>query len=251
MIRKSPFPEARKYLYPQRIFYLILQPNFFIMEKDYNTERDKLIIREYGRNVQKMVDYALTIEDEAKRTRLAYIIISVMQQINPNPSPNEEYYTKLWNHLHIISGYKLKVDYPCEVISEEKRKKKPEKIPYKDHKIMFKFYGRNMELALNEIAKMEPGEERDELLINAANQLKVKYITWNKDIVNDDLIAAHILKITDGKLLLPSDVELRPANEILKKVKEEEAELSSRAKPKKKKQAKKTQNNKGKRRVKR
>ena len=75
------------------------------MNKDYNTERDQLLIREYGRNVQKMVEYALTIEDQAKRTRLAYIIVTVMQQINPNPNPNEEYYKKLWNHLNIISHH--------------------------------------------------------------------------------------------------------------------------------------------------
>jgi hypothetical protein len=220
------------------------------MEKDYNTERNDLIIREYGRNVQKMVEYALTIEDKDKRTRLAYIIVTVMQQINPNPNPNEEYYIKLWNHLNMISGYKLDIDFPYEVLTEEKRNRKPEPIPYKDHKIKFKFYGRNMELALNEIANMEPGEKRDQLLINAANQLKVKYITWNKDIINDEMIAAHILKMTDGKLLLPSDVELRPANEILKQVKEEEAELNA-AKSGKKKKAKKNQPQKQKRKAKR
>lgn len=220
------------------------------MNKDYNTERDLLIIREYGRNVQKMVKYALTIDDEAKRTRLAYIIVSVMQQINPNPNPNEEYYIKLWNHLNIISGYKLNIDFPYEVLTEEKHNKKPERIPYRDDDIKFKFYGRNMEKALNEIADMEPGEKRTQLLINAANQLKVKYITWNKDIVNDEMIAAHILKITNGKLLLPSDVELRPANEILKQVKAEEAELN--AKPvKKKKAARKQQPARPKRKVRR
>lgn len=205
------------------------------MDKDYNTERDKLLIREYGRNVQKMVEYALSIEDQAKRTRLAYIIVTVMQQINPNPNPNEEYYKKLWNHLNIISGYKLNIDFPYDVISEDVRNKKPEKVPYKDNRIQFRFYGRNMEMSLNEIANMDPGQERDDLLKDAANQLKIKYVTWNKDIINDELIAAHILKMTGGKLLLPESFELLPANDILKKVKAEEEELKAAAHPKKRK----------------
>lgn len=205
------------------------------MDKDYNTERDQLLIREYGRNVQKMVKYALTIEDQAKRTRLAYIIVTVMQQINPNPNPNEEYYKKLWNHLNIISNYKLNIDFPYDVISEEVRNLKPEKVPYKDNRIQFRFYGRNMEMSLNEIANMDPSPERDELLKDTANQLKVKYVTWNKDIINDDLIAAHILKMTGGKLLLPESFELIPANDILKKVKAEEEELKAAAYPKKRK----------------
>ncbi|OIO99387.1 MAG: hypothetical protein AUJ98_11220 [Bacteroidetes bacterium CG2_30_33_31] len=203
------------------------------MDKDYNTERDNLIIKEYGRNVQKMVAYALSIDDEAKRTRLAYIIISVMQQINPNPSPNEEYYKKLWNHLNIIADYKFNIEFPYEVLDQESRSHKPEKVPYKDNNIRFRFYGRNMEMSLNEIAKMDPGQSRDALLIEAANQLKVMYVTWNKDIINDDLIAAHILKMTNGRLLLPENVELRSANDILKQVKTEQDELDSLAKKKK------------------
>jgi len=205
------------------------------MDKDYNTERDQLLVREYGRNVQKMVKYALTIEDQAKRTRLAYIIVTVMQQINPNPNPNEEYYKKLWNHLNIISGYKLNIDFPYDVLSEEVRKQKPERVPYKDNRIQFRFYGRNMEMSLNEIANMDPSPERDELLKDTANQLKVKYVTWNKDIINDELIAAHILKMTGGKLLLPESFELMPANDILKRVKAEEEELKASTYPKKRK----------------
>jgi len=205
------------------------------MNNDYNTERDHLLIREYGRNVQKMVKYALTIEDQAKRTRLAYIIVTVMQQISPSQNPNEEYYKKLWNHLNIISGYKLNIDFPYEVISEEARSKQPERVPYKDNKIRFRFYGRNMEMSLNEIANMDPGTERDGLLRDAANQLKIKYVTWNKDIINDELIAAHILKMTNGRLLLPENMELLPANEILKKVKSEEEELKASTYPKKRK----------------
>lgn len=209
------------------------------MIKDYNTERDGLVIKEYGRNVQKMVKYALGIEDKAKRTRLAYIIVSVMEQLNPNANPNDEYYLKLWNHLNIISGYKLDIDFPYEVMTEEAHTKKPEKIPYNDNQIKFRFYGRNMENALSEIADMEDGELKSSLLVHTANQLKVKYITWNRDIVSDEQIAAHILHMTNGKLLLPTSVELIQANEILKQIKAEEAELESRKPVNKRKSTKK------------
>lgn len=210
------------------------------MEKDYNTERDNLIIKEYGRNVQKMVNYALGIEDRLKRTRLAYIIVSVMEQLNPNSNPNDEYYLKLWNHLNIISGYKLDIDFPYEVMTQEAHTKKPERIPYNDNHIKFRFYGRNMETALQEIAAMEEGEDRKNLLIHTANQLKIKYITWNKDIISDEQIAAHILHMTEGKVLLSSDIELVSANEVLKQVKAEEAELEAKSSVKKRRPAKKS-----------
>jgi sulfatase maturation enzyme AslB (radical SAM superfamily) len=210
------------------------------MIKDYNTERDHLIIKEYGRNVQKMINYALGIEDKAKRTRLAYIIVSVMEQLNPSSNPNDEYYLKLWNHLNIISGYKIDVEFPYEVMTEDAHKKHPDKIPYNENQIRFRFYGRNMENALKEIAEMEEGEDKAALLKHTANQLKIRYITWNKDIINDEQIASHILHMTNGKLLLPTDVVLTPANDILKQVKAEEAEMEAKAKAAKRKPVKKT-----------
>ncbi len=210
------------------------------MEKDYNTERPDLIIKEYGRNVQKMVKYALGIDDRARRTRLAYIIVSVMEQLNPTQNPNDEYYLKLWNHLNIISGYKMDIDFPFEVLTEDVHSKKPERIPYNDNQIKYRFYGRNMEKALRDIAEMEDGEEKQALLIHTANQLKIKYIVWNKDIISDEQIAAHILHMTEGKILLPSDIELVSANEILKQVKAEEAELQAKANVKKRKPIKKS-----------
>lgn len=203
------------------------------MEKDYNTSRENLLIKEYGRNVQKMVEFALTVDDRNKRTRLAYIIVTVMQQLNPNPNPNDEYYQKLWNHLYVISNYKLDVDFPYEVIGEEVRNRKPERIPYKDNKIKFRYYGKNMELTAQEITSMEPGKERDEKLVEFANQLKVMYITWNMDIINDDVIAAHVFRLTNGMLILPEDLVLRPANEILKQIKKEAEEMSGKKTPKK------------------
>ncbi len=187
------------------------------MEIDYNTSRAKMRIREYGRNVQKLVEYALTIEEKDKRTKLAYIIISVMQQVNPTDNANDEYFKKLWNHLYIISDFKLEVDFPYEVNKHEE-KTEIEPLGYSDNKIRYRFYGKNTELLLNNIADEEPGENRDALLVVLANQMKEMYITWNKNIVSDDLIDTHIQRITGDRLRLPEGVELISANVVLKKI---------------------------------
>ena len=193
------------------------------MDRDYNTTREALIIKEYGRNVQELVKYALSIEDRDKRTKLAYIIISVMQQVNPSSSssPTEEYFKKLWNHIYMISGYKLEVDYPYEVSENEIINHNPEHVDYKDNKIRYRFYGKNTELVLQGLTEKEEGPERLALLIAMANQMKEMYISWNKSIVGDDLIDKHIQDITNGKLSLPQGLELVSSNEILRKLRSE------------------------------
>ncbi len=203
------------------------------MERDYNTTRPELAIREYGRNVQNLVNYAITIEDRNKRTKLAYIIVSVMQQVNPIDSPNEEYYKKLWNHLYAISDYKLDVDYPYEVVKKSLIPKPSTHFKYKSNRIKYRFYGLNTELVLEGLAQKEAGEERDQLLIIMANQMKELYINWNKNIVSDDLINEHIKRITDGKLSLPEGTNLVSSNTILKKYHSFLATTKSSAKAKK------------------
>jgi hypothetical protein len=202
------------------------------MERDYNTTRNNMKIREYGRNVQNLVDYALSIEDKNKRTKLAYIIVSVMQQVNPTDNINDEYYKKLWNHIYAISDYKLDVEYPYEVHKLDELFAAPSKIEYKENKIRFRFYGLNTELVLKDLAENEPGEERDKLLLIMANQMKEMYINWNKNIVADDVIGEHIQKITDGRLKLPEGVELISSNIILKKLQSALASVKPTAKPK-------------------
>ena len=213
------------------------------MDRDYNTTREALVIKEYGRNVQELVKYALTIEDRDKRTKLAHIIISVMQQVNPNPpekgQTTEEYLKKLWNHIYMISNYELDVDYPYPVTKNEIVNHIPEHVDYKDNDIRYRFYGKNTELVLNSLADMEEGPERMALLVAMANQMKEMYIAWNKSIVGDDLINRHIKEITDGKLSLPEGLELISSNEVLRKLRAEEAEKENNNGKNNKKQAKK------------
>jgi hypothetical protein len=196
------------------------------MDIDYNTTRDALIIKEYGRNVQELVKYALSIEDKDKRTKLGHIIISVMRQVNPSPTsnPTDEYIKKLWNHLYMISDYKLDIDYPVEVSKNEIINHNPEHVDYKDNKIRYRFYGKNTELILIGIAEKEESPERLALLVAMANQMKEMYIAWNKSIVGDDLIDKHIQDLTDGKLSLPEGMELISSNEVLRKLRAENPE---------------------------
>jgi len=196
------------------------------MDIDYNTTRAPLIIKEYGRNVQELIKYALSIEDRDKRTKLAHIIVSVMQQVNPSPTnnPTEEYFKKLWNHLYMISEYKLDIDYPYEVSENEILNHNPEHVDYSGNDIRFRFYGKNTELILKGIAEMEESPERLALLVAMANQMKEMYISWNKSIVGDDLIKKHIDILTDGKINLPDGLELVSSNEVLRKLRAENAE---------------------------
>jgi len=188
------------------------------IERDYNTDRPDMRIREYGRNVQNLVEYALTIEDRNKRTKLAYIIVSVMQQVNPTDNANDEYFEKLWNHLYIISEYNLDIDYPFEVSKHDDTRVEAEPLGYSDNKIRYRFYGKNTELLLNNIAEEAPSETRDGLVTIVANQMKEMYITWNKNIVSDELIDMHIQRITGDRLSLPEGVELISANVVLKRI---------------------------------
>jgi len=195
--------------------------------KDYNTQRTPLRISEYGRNVQKMIEYALNIEDRNIRTQYAYVIFDVMQQINPDNNPNDDYYKKLWNHMNIISDFKLDIDFPFEVSSREIVEKDPEKVPYSINNINFKFYGKNIENMLNNLAKEENVENVEGIILSIADHMKHKYISWNKEIVSDELIAKHMNIISEGKLTFdPSKNELTPANNILTAVLKTEAEAN-------------------------
>jgi hypothetical protein len=215
--------------------------------KDYNTQRNPLRISEYGRNVQKMIEYALSIEDRNIRTQYAYIIFDVMQQINPDSAPNDDYYKKLWNHMYIISDYKLDIDFPFEVASKEVVEKAPEQVPYSSNRIQYRFYGKNIENMLQNLANEEDVENIDGIIESIADQMKHKYISWNKEIVSDELISKHINVITNGKLNFDYlNHELTSANQILNDVLKSDVEANKsaakkgrgRIQPKRKKQFK-------------
>lgn len=186
---------------------------------EYNTSRGKLMIPEYGRNVQKMIDFATTIEDREKRNQYAQIIIRVMGQINPHLRDVADFTHKLWDHLFYISNFRLDVDSPYPKPTPETLDIKPEKIPYSDKKFLYRHYGRNIELMIEKISSMEDSPQKEKLIQMVAHHLKKSYLTWNRDSVEDDLIVEHLKEMSKGQLKLDENFKFLSSNEILSKAK--------------------------------
>lgn len=184
---------------------------------DYNSTREKLIIPEYGRNVQKMAEFVVSIEDREKRTNLAKALVSIMAQLHPDQRDTADYKRKLWDHLHIISDYKLDVDGPFPAPSPEERQEKPQRIPYPQENIKFRPYGKNIAKIIDKACLFDDGPEKDALVKNIANHLKKSYLNWNRDSVNDELITDHLKELSHGKLKLSDDARLAHTNDLLAK----------------------------------
>ena len=182
---------------------------------EYNTQREKMKISEYGRNIQKMIDYTVSIEDKEKRTRAAYVIVSIMSQLNPGVKDSADYQRTLWDHMHIISGFRLDVDGPFPAPTKEELFKKPDQIAYSDHTIRYRHYGKNIEGIINKAIEYEEGPEKEALILTIANHLKKSYLNWNRDSVNDETIAKHLYELSRGKLSLGENARLTATGDIL------------------------------------
>lgn len=184
---------------------------------EYNTARNKLVISEYGRNIQKMIEYTTTIEDSEKRNKSANFIINIMAQMNPRIRESGDYKHKLWDHMFMISDFKLDVDSPYPKPSKNILYSKPEKIPYQDNNIRFRHYGKNIEKIINKAIEYEDGPEKDALIKTIANHLKKSYLNWNRDSVNDELILDHLASLSKDNLKLNKEVRLNNTSEILER----------------------------------
>ncbi|MBQ3845093.1 MAG: DUF4290 domain-containing protein [Bacteroidales bacterium] len=184
---------------------------------EYNTEREKIVISEYGRNIQVMIRHLMDIEDRKQRTEAAYFIVNVMAQMNPQVKESNDYMHKLWDHLHIIADYKLDVDSPYPVPTPEMQKKKPEHVGYQKNNIRYGHYGQYIYDVVKKVKEMEDGPKKQAILINIANQMKRDYLNWNRDTVNDLLILDDLYKISGEEIALPMETKLIPTNEIFNK----------------------------------
>ncbi|MFA8449469.1 MAG: DUF4290 domain-containing protein [Bacteroidales bacterium] len=183
---------------------------------DYNTQRNHLVIPEYGRNIQQLVEFALTIEDRGERTRIAYFIVNIMAQMHPSVKESGDYRHKLWDHLHIISDFKLDVESPFEKPNQDELYSKPERLPYGTRRIRFRHYGKNLISMIQKAKEFEEGEEKNALIQVIANHMKKSYLTWNRDSVNDELILKHLEVLSDEELNA-DHVRLHSTSDILKK----------------------------------
>lgn len=186
------------------------------MELEYNTKREKLIISEYGRHIQKMVDHAASLKDRMERQKMAEGIIDLMGELNPHLRDVDDFKHKLWDHLFIMSDFKLDVNSPFEKPELEKLFEKPEPLAYPNSKISFNHYGKVIEMMIEEASEMEKGELRDNLTLAIANQMKKSYVKWNRDSVEDKLIFNQLEQLSNGKLSLTEDTELEYVS-VLKK----------------------------------
>ena len=169
---------------------------------EYNTQMKRLVLPEYGRNVQRMVDYCLTIEDREERTRCAYAIVATMGNLFPHLRDIDEFKHKLWDHLAIMSDFQLDIDYPVEVVKRESLEVKPDRLSYPQKNIRFRHYGRFIEDLAKTAADMPDGEEKQRLLFLVASHMKRDYLNWNKDSVEDQKIFDDLSLLADGKVQL-------------------------------------------------
>lgn len=197
---------------------------------EYNSQREKMIIPEYGRNIQKMTDYTVTIEDDEKRLKSAQVIVNNMMQINPGIKENSDYLRTLWDHLYIISKFRLVVDSPFPPPSREELEKKPEKIAYSNRRIKFRHYGKNITGIIEKAIEYEDGEEKEALVHTIANHLKKSYLNWNRESVSDETISKHLEDMSAGNLLLSEDARLTATGDILARNKPKKKKFQSRGK---------------------
>ncbi len=169
---------------------------------EYNTEREKLIIPEYGRHLQKMVNHAMTIEDDAERAKVVKAIIDVMGNLQPHLRDIQDFKHKLWDQLFIMSDFKLDAESPYPKPSREELAEKPEPLDYPQNFPKYRFYGNNIKRMVDVALSWEEGELRDALIITVANHMKKCFLNWNKDTVDDDVIFKHLVELSDGEINL-------------------------------------------------
>ena len=175
---------------------------------DYNTEREKLAMPEYGRNVLKMVEDVKRIEDRAKRSEQARAVVRVMEILNPQVLSAVNWEQKLWDHLYIMAGYDLDVDSPYPMPSPEQRKSRPEIIPLKKKPIKATHYGRNIESIIDLIASEPEGEMKTAMIRSLAMYMRQQYLIWNKDSVADTTIFSDIEKLSEYRIKVPEGLTL-------------------------------------------
>ena len=184
---------------------------------EYNTQLPHLEIPEYGRNIQVMIDHCITIEDRDERNKCARAIIQIMGQLNPHLRDIADFTHKLWDHLFLISKFKLDVDSPYPRPSAETFTTKPLIVPYPASKIRYKHYGKTIERIIDVAKTYDEGAEKKELTRLIANHLKKSYVNWNKDSVTDDVIFKQFKEMTNNELVIDEGVVLTHANELKNK----------------------------------
>ncbi|MFW0738898.1 MULTISPECIES: DUF4290 domain-containing protein [unclassified Flavobacterium] len=191
--------------------------NDVVFNLEYNSERQRLIIPEYGRHLQKLIDQATAIEDAETRNKAAKYIIQVMGSLNPHLRDVPDFQHKLWDQLFIMSDFKLNVESPYPIPSRDVLQLKPDVLQYPQNFPKYRFYGNNIKYMIDVANKWEDGEMKNALVLVIANHMKKSYLSWNKDTVKDDVIFEHLYELSGGKInLLQSTEELLNTTDLLR-----------------------------------
>ena len=169
---------------------------------DYNTQREKLALPEYGREIQRMVDHAKTLAEKKERQRCAETIIAIMDRMFPQNRQNADYKHKLWDHLALMSNFELDIDWPYDIDQAATITTRPEPMAYPMKDIAVKHYGYMVFELFDKLKQMEPGKERDELTRVTANQMKRNLMLWSHGSSDDEKVASDLARFTDGKIQL-------------------------------------------------
>jgi len=186
-----------------------------VNELDYNTQLKRMDLPEYGRNIQRMVDHAVKLEDPEERAKCAQTIISIMGNLFPHLRDVPDFKHKLWDHLAIMSDFKLDIEYPYEIMRKENLYSKPERVPYNSQRIKVKHYGKSVENLIEKAVAMEEGPERTRLIELLANHMKKSILAWNREAVEDEKIFDDLKSLSDGRIVVNADtIHLIDSREI-------------------------------------
>ncbi|MFT5217486.1 MAG: hypothetical protein ACI83H_002624 [Glaciecola sp.] len=188
-----------------------------IDELEYNTEREHLIIPEYGRHLQKMINYAKVIETKEERNKVTKAIISVMGNLQPHLRDVPDFQHKLWDQLFIMADFELDVESPYGMPSREVIEARPEPLKYPQNHPKYRFYGNNIKTMIDVANTWDDGELKEALTYTIANHMKKCFLNWNKDTVEDYVIFKHLFELSDGKINLQnSDEDLTDATSLMR-----------------------------------
>lgn len=202
--------------------------NDVVFNLEYNSERQHLIIPEYGRHLQKLIDQATAIEDDEKRNKAARYIIQVMGTLNPHLRDVPDFQHKLWDQLFIMSDFRLNVESPYPIPSREVLQLRPDILEYPQNFPKYRYYGNNIKYMIDVANGWEESEMKNALILVIANHMKKSYLSWNKDTVKDDVIFEHLYELSGGKInMLQSSEELLNTTDLLRTNKRMSNKVSS------------------------
>ncbi len=202
---------------------------------EYNTQREQLKITDYGRHVAKMIDYCKTLASREERTAMANAIIDVMAHVNPKVKERTDYRHILWDHLLMMADYQLDVDSPYPVNREESASFHPNRLHYAEGGIRYRHYGRALEDLIRAVSAMPAGDERTLLTTQIAHAMKRQYLQWNRDTVDDSLIAEQLTELSSGRLSLPEGFRFHSSQSLVDAISSAKRDTADAKKKKKKK----------------